>query len=734
MTTIASLSSPVNLARCQDLTELPDALANDIGTPGISADDLSLLAAHALHLPQVRERLAVTLHEGHFEACEREYWLLLREIFQHADDNGSTCHPEALRASIRRRLEDPQNGHDEDTHLLQAVLSERGLLDQVAAQPVEALSETSATALIGRFLCEREVLGPLRRILQLSQGNGWDSSTRYPAAATSIVRLAAERLDAIDAEWGGMDAWGPPEPLTGPELPSFPVGTLPAMLQQWVVSEATATQTPPDLAAMLALSICSAAAARLLEVEVRPGWLEPINLYTTCAMEPGNRKSAVFADATAPLRAYERDAVEQMRPRVREYESRLDILTARQKHLERSAAKQADEERRHLLIEEALAVRTEIDSLSRVVEPKLLIDDCTVEKLEKVLAEQGERVAVMSPEGGVFAMMGGRYADAPNFDIYLKAHNCEESRTDRLSREAVYLSRPSITMALTVQPDVIHGLGKTKAMRGQGLLARILYTLPQSMLGRRQTNPPPVPEEITQNYRSLVLEICRLFRAGVPSSTLRLHRLTLSAEAATCLEQFAQALEPRLSHSSDLAGIADWAGKLAGEVIRLAAILHLAEQAEQRLCEPEEQRQARIQRRERRPVFSPWETPISGDTLAAATTIAEYLIPHAQAAFAMMGQASNVGAQALTDAWHVVRWIRERGQRAFTRSQLQQQNRSRFRKATDVDPVLDLLEARNIIRPDAAATVGSRGGRPPSQRFLVNPGVFAGEYRCGGEA
>ncbi|WP_425565882.1 DUF3987 domain-containing protein [Pseudonocardia ailaonensis] len=64
----------------------------------------------------------------------------------------------------------------------------------------------------------------------------------------------------------------------------------------------------------LALAALSTAAGGRAEVEIRPGWREPCNLYTVVAMPPGSRKSAVFAAMTAPLLEAEAQLVELAPP------------------------------------------------------------------------------------------------------------------------------------------------------------------------------------------------------------------------------------------------------------------------------------------------------------------------------------------------------------------------------------------------------------------------------------
>ena len=53
------------------------------------------------------------------------------------------------------------------------------------------------------------------------------------------------------------------------------------------------------------MAIMAVACAKRFRVEVKPGWSQPLNLYVVIALEPGNRKSAVFREAVAPLVDFE---------------------------------------------------------------------------------------------------------------------------------------------------------------------------------------------------------------------------------------------------------------------------------------------------------------------------------------------------------------------------------------------------------------------------------------------
>jgi hypothetical protein len=469
-------------------------------------------------------------------------------------------------------------------------------------------------------------------------------------------------------------------------LPAFPTHVLPDVLRRWVEEESHATQTPPDLAALLALSVCSVGIARRVVVEPRPGWRESVNLFTAVLLDPGNRKSAVFADATKPLGEIEAELIEAARPEVARAQSDRRQDEARLKKLEKTAAdKQGDdaEHARH----EAGNLAAELAEQTEPVLPRLIVDDATAEKLGMMLAEQGGRIASMSPEGGVFDLMAGMYSKSgiPQFGVYLMGHSGDDLITDRVSRKSVRVERPALTCAYTIQPTVIDELAQNTAFRGRGLLARFLYAAPQSWIGRREIAPAPVSDATREAYRQAVRSLIEV-KGEID--------LQLSAAAAALLRAWEAEIEEMLAEGGQMELMRDWGAKLAGATVRLAAVLHCVEHG---------------------PVGH-----VEEPTIAAAVEIARYLIPHAEAVLTMMlAKESSVDA----DARYVLRWIERHGRREFTKRDALQHGKRRFKKANDIDPALDGLVRRGYIRLRQVEASGP--GRPPSPAYDVNPATFA---------
>ena len=109
-----------------------------------------------------------------------------------------------------------------------------------------------------------------------------------------------------------------------------------------------------------------------------------------------------------------------------------------------------------------------------------------------------------------------------------------------------------------MQPAVIQGLAAKEGFRGLGLLARFLYSLPCSLVGRRAIEAPEVPEPVERHYHAAITAVLRLGGGD------RILTLTPGAHRARC--DFQGAIEPRLGDDGDLMPVRDWAGKFTGTV------------------------------------------------------------------------------------------------------------------------------------------------------------------------
>jgi replicative DNA helicase len=552
---------------------------------------------------------------------------------------------------------------------------------------VEAVPTVANAGYYARLVAET---ARRRRVIDL--GIRLANSDANPAV---LAHLAGELADTTTTANGGR-GWELPVPFGAiGEVSAFPVEVLPGWLGEYVAGVATATQTPPDLAGMLALAVLATVAAGAVEVEPRSGWREPLCLFVAVGMDAGTRKSSVFSAMTRPVADFEREQAAAALPGITETAVLRRIADQAAATAEAAAGK-APAGKLEEARAEAIARAAEAASLVVPPLPRWLVDDATPEALAGLLATYG-RIALLSPEGDVFDQMAGRYnqSSGPNLGVYLKGHAGDLLKVDRRGRPPEYVERPCLTIGLAVQPEVLRGLASRPGFGGRGLLARFLYSLPPSLVGHRQPGTPPVPLEVADRY---ALELQALAASlNAPAGEGGPAVLTLDAEAGELLLAFERDLEPRLAAGSgDLDHLAGWAAKLAGATCRIAGLLHLASH-----------------------LRDGWAQPINADTFAATARLAVYLIQHARAVFDLMGADPRVD-----DARWLLDWMTRTSRTQFSRRDAHQATpRGRFPKATDLEPALRLLEEHGYLRrldPEPPRDLHGRG-RPASPRFLVNP-------------
>jgi replicative DNA helicase len=282
-------------------------------------------------------------------------------------------------------------------------LDDRGELADVGGGPFlhTLVAAVPTVANAGHYA--RLVADTARRRRVIDLGVRLAHSDADPAV---LAHLAGELADTTIVGHGGR-GWQPPIPFgVADAVPAFPVEVLPDWLGEYVAAVATATQTPPDLAGMLALAVLATVTAGTVEIEPRPGWREPLCLFVAVGMDAGTRKSGVFAALTHPVAEFERQQAATALPGITETAVLRRIADQAAATAEVAAGK-APAGKQEEARAEAIARAAEATSLVVPPVPRWLVDDATPEALAGLLATYG-RIALLSPEGDVFDQMAGR--------------------------------------------------------------------------------------------------------------------------------------------------------------------------------------------------------------------------------------------------------------------------------------------------------------------------------------
>ncbi|MFI7598424.1 YfjI family protein [Actinoplanes sp. NPDC049681] len=479
--------------------------------------------------------------------------------------------------------------------------------------------------------------------------------------------------------------WDTPVPLSGPaDPPPFPTDVYPGWLADMVTGVARFTQTDPAMVGPIALAVLSACAGGRLEVEVKPGWREPVNVYIAVIAEPGERKSPVHGAMTAPLYAAQHTLAERARPMQAEQAALKDIAARQAEHARTLAAKASADDRDGRTAE-AVAAALAAEAITVPDLPKLLADDATPEYLVSLMAANGGRMAIISDEGGIFDILAGRYSGTPNLDPYLKGHSGRPIDSGRQTRVGAYVDKPALTVGVMAQPSVLRSFGGNTDLAGRGLPARFLFALPKSLAGYRQVDTEPVPTGVADAYDRHVRELAHTFAEWEDPAVV-----TLTDPAQLVRITAATDLETQLRPGNTLHDMREWANKLGGTTMRLAGLLHVAH----------------------RPADA-WRHPIDAVRVTDAVRLTDFFVAHYRAALHIITTDRSIDT-----ARHVLGVLIARDLTAFTRRELHRRVQRHLPTAADVTNVLDTLTQLGWIRTSG----DGRYHLHPHARQHANPG------------
>ena len=511
-------------------------------------------------------------------------------------------------------------------------------------------------------------------------------------------------VDSGDSGEGFVGDWPEPIEIADPKPDPIPIAGLPDWVRDEVENIARHTQTAPELALGYVMPTIHAALANKVVVDVVAGYEEPLQVWFCTVAESGTLKSPANKLATEPIKKREVEVREAAAEPRADALDRQAFLEKKLQRLNSLAGK--DDTDDDSVLRDIRGVRRQLDALEVPANPTLNLHDVTSERLVEVMAENDDRIAIIAPEGGPFRLMDGRYQREGSVDIepYKYGWTGNEPYAVQRMKRMVTVHRPAITMGVSVQPGVFATLRNRQSLRSEGLFARFLYIVPPDLRGARLTGRhiPPLDEAVHRRYAERVAKLFdaepsrgSLERGGkVQPGPWEPARLTLSGEALEVWDPFCAEVEEQFRPDGLLRTVLpDWGSKLRGQVIRLAAGIHVAG----RVDHPR----------------GFWSAPITGQAMQAAVGIGRALISHARAVFEQMETDPVIGL-----ARYVLQRIQDRAGPAGHMSQSDLLQLVKWKRglstADDLRKILNVLEGYNLVRVQKLHT----GARPTHRVFL----------------
>lgn len=462
----------------------------------------------------------------------------------------------------------------------------------------------------------------------------------------------------------------------------FPVGCLPLPLREMCMAVAENTTTNVAMAASVGLGILSAVAQGRVLVEGYKDYQEQTSLYIAVIGESGVGKTPVYKAMHRPIKDIQQaldqaaaEANKATEPQRKKIEREIKVLT-------RALNREYSDE----LNEQISKCEAALDEYRYVVAHRMYTSDCTSERLEELLQENGGVISVMSSEGGQLDNIAGRYSanHIPNLEVWLKGYGGEDITTDRIGRATVKVPAAHVSVLIMTQPESWQKAMANPNFTGRGLTERFLFCEPPEVQGGADDDdnwqPPEMMDPgVVARYAERIKDIYH-----IPG--LRIMRLTPHA-----LQVFGRIDCDTKRQLREMSGwLRSWTAKYRGTVLRIAGLLALC--------------------------ADPTSCTISEDIMVCAQRIAEYYKSEAAAA------ARRGAEQKYYDAKALAKIIVKHAE--IKRSALYASCRGKFETTSDMDPVLELLVEHGYIALKSPPRQEG-AGRPPADIIVVNP-IFRG--------
>ncbi len=383
---------------------------------------------------------------------------------------------------------------------------------------------------------------------------------REPTPATKALEAAQPPPSEPWPDLKGFEAVDP--------RPAFPLHALPDWIRDQVDNVTRQLLCDPVLPATFALGALSVASLGHITIAVRAGQTErSTGIYIAVAGPPASGKSPALDMMMDPVRTHERNLITAAKSETAEAEQSRKIAA---KIAEKAAEVAASTKDPNDLVA-ARNAAAEVEAVEMPPHGELMTTDITPERLASLMADNAERMAIVSDEAGVLDV--DRYGDkgaAKKLDIYLQSFTGQPVAVHRVKAPTVRLERPLLAICAGVQPSALGRAMADTEWRTRGMGARFLTAATDQIAANTDIDRDVWDHAAGDTYTDTLGRLCRRWSAWISPAAL-----TIAPEAREAFSAWAAGLRDR-ELGGDLVGESGWASKMRTSTIRLAALLHLA--------------------------------------------------------------------------------------------------------------------------------------------------------------
>lgn len=412
---------------------------------------------------------------------------------------------------------------------------------------------------------------------QIKDWNDWTLSKPAALRILGSIEKASEQTVGGASEVEVTETKDEDEALPEIESPDFPTQRLPPVLRSKALGVSESLNVHINLTGITALAVTSAALGKGVYLQWRTNQQTRANLYIIGGGVSGSGKTEGSRPLVLPIRQYAADQRSRFQqdtlPRLKAEKYRLTRqLTVLAGRLAKKPAmgELADKEKLCAEHDKGFVRLEELEEL--LIEPAVMVEDVTPQKLGVLLASSGEQLFSFSTEASnVIANIQGRYnpLGKPDENLYICAFSGDSCDADRIGRSAVHLESPCMSLLWLPQPDLVNQLLANKRLREGGFLQRLLIANTKLKPIEIPPDCPAIPLQIQQDYNNLINSLISAYRQSpVP------FQIPANPEALELVRRYHNELVSR--RNGDLADLNSYAARWHEQGLRVANVLHCA--------------------------------------------------------------------------------------------------------------------------------------------------------------
>ena len=357
-----------------------------------------------------------------------------------------------------------------------------------------------------------------------------------------------------------------------PDINSRPPRYIPCPLFCGAVDEVENNiKAPRGLVIFSALSALSVAIQGLYDVAKPTGQVGPVSLFSLFVGMSGERKSTVEGGFLGVVREFQAEQEVVWVTKINKWKVCEEIWRAKRGEVIKKIAKMTVSGECALALEQALIALEE----SKPAKPKkfkMLYEDSTSEAFFSGLDEFGS-AGIISSENGLSSRV---FNDLPKLNAVWSG---DAIVIDRKTTESFNLQGSRVTVSFMTQPSALNEYVRKRGdmARGSGLWARFLVCSPESMRGYRPIDNVTMSWEskylFSERMKSFLVDNYSMMCGSFGSKKI----VKLSPKASERWIDVFNEIEVGIRPGGRFEGAGDLASKLADNILRVAALLHVFE-------------------------------------------------------------------------------------------------------------------------------------------------------------